>query len=203
MRIRAFLALSFSLPVTRRIADEAAKLKAPFEEAGLRVTWVPAANLHVTLLFLGGIEEELVEGIAGRLRRVAAGIAPFEMRARGWGAFPSLERPRVLWAGVDAGPALGELAKGAREAMLGLGIALDPDDDKRGFHPHVTVGRVKDGHGPVPAVFREAGGLDFGSSAASEIVVYESAPVSRGVEYRVRARVPLGASPASASGKST
>jgi 2'-5' RNA ligase len=193
MRIRAFLALSFSLPVTRRIADEAAKLHAPFEEAGLRVTWVPAANLHVTLVFLGAIEEELVEGIAGRLRTAvaAAEIAPFEMRARGWAAFPSIEKPRVLWAGVDGGAAIGKLAKVAREAMAGLGIALDPDDDKRGFHPHVTVGRVKDGHGAAPALFSD-GAIEFGSSVASEIVLYESAAVSRGVEYRVRARVPLG-----------
>lgn len=194
MRIRAFLALGFSLPITRRIADEAAKLKAPFDEAGLRVTWVPAANLHVTLVFLGTIEEELVEGIAGRLRKVAAGIQPFELRARGWGAFPSVDQPRVVWAGVDGGAALGRLAKEAREAMLGLGIALDPDDDKRGFHAHVTVGRVKDGHGAAPGALRDGAALDFGSSVASEIVLYESAAsgVSRGVEYRVRARVPLG-----------
>src|SRR5262245_987198 len=87
-RVRTFLAACFSVAVTRRIAEEVARRKGPVADAGLRVAWVPAANLHVTLKFIGSIPEELLEGIGLRLRRVVAQSAPFEARARGFGAFP-------------------------------------------------------------------------------------------------------------------
>ncbi len=65
MRIRAFLALNFSIAVTRRIAEEIERRKAALKDA--RVAWVPAANLHVTLKFLGSTAVEVVEAIGARL----------------------------------------------------------------------------------------------------------------------------------------
>ena len=108
---RIFLALNFSVAVTRKIAEEVARLQPPMTEAGFRVAWVPAANLHVTLRFIGSIEESLVEGVTGACRRVAAGHAPIEAKAGGVGAFPSLQKPTVLWVGVQAPPALSALQR--------------------------------------------------------------------------------------------
>ena len=183
---RIFLALNFSVAVTRKIAEEVARLHQPMSEAGFRVAWVPAANLHLTLRFIGSVEENLIEGITGACKRVAARHAPIEARAGGVGAFPSPQKPSVLWVGVEAPPALAALQRDVEGAMVELGF----DKEERAYHPHVTVGRVKEGRGSAAEVWKSEAQL--GSSLLQEIVVYESKTRSAGAEYLARARVPLG-----------
>jgi 2'-5' RNA ligase len=182
---RIFVALNFSVAVTRRIAEELERRKKPLADAGVRVAWVPAANLHVTLRFIGSVADELVEGITGALARVAQRHAPFDAKAAGLGAFPSLAKPNVLWIGVVA-PQLAALQRDVEGALVELG--LDPEE--RPFHPHVTVGRVKESRGDVTPLWTSD--VDCGSSPLGEIIVYESKTRSSGAEYLARARVPLG-----------
>ncbi len=122
------------------------------------------------------------------MTRVAQQHAPIEAKAAGLGAFPSLTRPNVLWIGVVA-PSLAALQRDVEGALVDLG--LDPEE--RAFHPHVTVGRVKEsrpGQSDLTALW--SGDVDCGSSPLSEIIVYESKTRSSGAEYIARARVPLG-----------
>ncbi len=183
---RIFLALNFSVAVTRRIAEEVERLKQPMAEAGFRVAWVPAANLHLTLRFIGSTEEDLIEAITGACKRVAARHAPIEANAVGFGAFPSANKPHVLWVGVQAPPALIALQREVEAAVVELGF----EKEERAYHPHVTVGRVKESHGSASEVWK--GDAQLGSSLLQEIVVYESKTRSAGAEYIARARVPLG-----------
>jgi 2'-5' RNA ligase len=182
---RIFLALNFSVAVTRRIAEEVERKKQPLADAGFRVAWVPAANLHPTVKFLGSIRDEAIEGIVGSLGRLAPRHQPIEARAVGLGAFPSLSKPNVLWVGVEA-PALAALQREVEGAMVELGF----EKEERIFHPHVTVGRVKEARGDATALWQS--GVDCGSSPLAELVVYESKTRSAGAEYIARARVPLG-----------
>src|SRR5690349_14387731 len=92
-RIRTFLAINLSVAVTRKVAEEVDRLR---KGISAKVSWVSPANLHVTLRFLGSIDENLIDGIAVRLKKVAARNPPFEARARGLGDFNG----HVLWAGV-------------------------------------------------------------------------------------------------------
>src|SRR5437899_4846337 len=161
---RIFLALNFSVAVTRKIAEEVERLKPAMVDAGYRVAWVPAANLHLTLRFLGSIGEELIEGVAGACRRVAARHQPIEARAAGVGAFPSAQKPSVLWVGVEAPAALSALQREIEAAMVELG--LDPEE--RAYHPHVTVGRVKETRGASAAELWKSDAA-LGSSPLSEI----------------------------------
>src|SRR5437899_1268049 len=108
-RLRVFLALTFSVATTRKIAEEIERQKKGVQA---KVAWVPPANLHLTLRFLGSIDENLVDGIEVRLKKVAARHQPFEARARGLGSFPG-----VLWVGVDGGEALLKLQKDVEGAM--------------------------------------------------------------------------------------
>jgi 2'-5' RNA ligase len=183
---RIFLALNFSVAVTRRIAEEVARFHQPMADAGFRVAWVPAANLHLTLRFIGSIEEDLIEGVTGACKKVAARHRPIEANAVGLGAFPSPNKPNVLWVGVQAPPALAALQGDVEAAMVELGF----DKEERAYHPHVTVGRVKEHRGSAADIWKSDAQL--GSSLMSEIVVYESRTRSAGAEYVARARVPLG-----------
>ena len=181
MTIRTFVGLNLSVAVTRRIAEEVERARADVGDA--KVAWVPPANYHVTLFFCGSVEEELVDAMAERLRRQLASVQPFEVKAGGLGVFPSHERPRVLWVGVDGGQQLIDLQKAVEEVMVGLGL---PKEDRK-FHPHVTVGRVKSG---TSITWESA--AELGVSHPPDIVVYESRTTAKGSEYTARARVPLG-----------
>jgi 2'-5' RNA ligase len=97
--------------------------------------WTRPGQLHVTLRFLGAVPAAAVAGIADRLRGV--GFGAFDLVARGFGAFPSLRSPRVLWTGLSPGAPL-EALHGEIERRLSGAAA--PDD--RRFSPHLTLARL-------------------------------------------------------------
>jgi 2'-5' RNA ligase len=152
---------------------------------------VPAANLHVTVKFLGPVKASAVEAIRDRLARDLAARPPFELEARGLGAFPSPARARILWAGLAPSPGLAALADAVEGGMEALGFARE----ERAFHPHLTIARVKQGEsGPaVAAALAERADLVFGSGRVVEAVLYESRTLPSGSEYVALARVGLGA----------
>jgi RNA 2',3'-cyclic 3'-phosphodiesterase len=186
-RIRAFLAADLAVATVRRIAEAQAAMRRAAEAGGFRVSWVDPSRMHVTLKFLGDIRAELVPAIGDRLARALEGRRAFEVEAAGVGAFPSPERPRVLWAGLRDGGAVGEVARATEGAMVDLGLPAE----ERAFHAHVTLGRVKEA--PSPADFladlREA---SFGKSFIHDVVLYQSTLNPKGPEYRALLRVPLG-----------
>jgi 2'-5' RNA ligase len=184
---RLFLAVNLSVAVTRKIGEAIGKMRQAAERRGLRVGWVPPANLHVTLKYLGWSSAEVVEAVRDQVAALSSGLGAFELGARGTGGFPSETGARVLWVGVsDPAGVLGPLAERVDVAMAGLGYARE----ERPFHPHVTVGRVKEGKGTeeVLAPFR---GVDFGSSTVRDIVLYESFTKASGSEYVAQFRHPL------------
>ena len=186
-RIRAFLATDLAVVVVRRIADAQATMRRAAEARGFRVSWVDPSRMHVTLKFLGDIRSELVPAIGERLSRVLLTRRPFDVDAVGFGAFPDVERPRVLWAGLRETGAMDELFRAVEGAMVELGLPAE----ERAFHAHLTIGRVKEAAGPADFLsdHRET---SFGVSRIDDVVLYHSTLHSKGPEYRALQRVPLG-----------
>jgi 2'-5' RNA ligase len=162
--------------------------------------WVRPESLHITLKFIGEQPPERVEAIAERSRRVES--SAFEIRAGGYGFFPSAKAPRVFWIGIDAGPQLAELAESIDIATAELGI---PRED-RPFSPHLTLarGRGRSGSpkwrkGDSPnatfAVLAKRlaamGELDFGAMTAQEFILYQSHLSPKGSKYTKLQRFPM------------
>jgi 2'-5' RNA ligase len=193
--MRTFIGICFSVGTTRRIADAMEKKAGELAPLGWKLAWVPPANLHVTLKFLGSIPPESIDAVTlGLRRRIGALQAPV-LRARGLGVFPIEPgaNPDVLWVGVEGGKPLEAVQRMVELEMVELGFAKD----ERAYHPHVTVARVVE---PPPAEHRGAflsdgAGLDFGEERIPEIIVFESRSVQKanraGVEYLAKARVPF------------
>ncbi len=189
MKIRSFIAINFPVATTRRIAEEIGKLSEEARTVGHDIAWVPAANLHLTMKFLGMIEEESVAAIVSRLQRELVARTPFELEARGIGVFPEGATPRVLWAGVKASQALGLLQQDLERWLAETGFPREP----RAFHPHVTIGRVKTvGTTPLAPLVQSRSELVLGSGRATELVVYESRTRRSGSEYIALGRVAIG-----------
>jgi 2'-5' RNA ligase len=134
--IRAFIAVD--LP--KEIKMEIDKMIAGFRQTDAGIRWVKAANLHLTLRFLGNIPEQSIQPLAENIRGEVGGLGSFEMSLSGLGGFPNLRRPRVIWVGTGTGTEkLKELAVGVEKAAVesGFGIGDKP------FSSHLTIGRVK------------------------------------------------------------
>lgn len=186
--IRTFVAVNLSLQSLRAIAEMQRELRSELKRTGASVRWVPSANMHQTVKFLGDVDVELTEGIAAALKSVAADVAPFRLEAFGFGAFPNPGRPRVIWVGIkDPAGGLLRLHQGVEAALEVIGFPME----NRPFRPHVTLGRVKRGACDLSDAVARFGERSFGTSTVSELTLYESRLHRSGAEYVARARVPL------------
>jgi 2'-5' RNA ligase len=154
------------------------------------VSWVAAENFHVTLKFLGGIDESRVPPVIAALDVAVRRHARFAIEVAGLGAFPSPARARVLWAGIVAGDGpLGALAATVDTALTPLGFPRE----ERPFSPHVTLGRVREPRRePALAEALTANkGPRFGRVAVDEVTLMRSDLSPRGARYTPLAGLPL------------
>ena len=100
--MRLFVALNLPEGI-RRALWEAAE---PLRHLGLPVKWVRPDGIHITLKFLGEVTDTREPELRAALGRVAAPGHPVPVAVGGFGAFPTIERPRVLWAGLEPDPAV-------------------------------------------------------------------------------------------------
>ncbi|MDY0039011.1 MAG: RNA 2',3'-cyclic phosphodiesterase [Desulforhabdus sp.] len=134
--LRTFIAIDVPTPVK----SELDRLEKELKRSGADVSWVSPERVHLTLKFLGNVAEESIAEIKQALQQVAASSAPFRLQPASCGAFPSLKRMRVVWAGLrgDDG-ALRTLQKRVEAALVPLGF----QPEERPFRAHLTLGRVK------------------------------------------------------------
>lgn len=134
--IRTFIAIELN----PQAHDELAGLQENLKRAGADVKWVEPRNIHLTLRFLGDVEPKKTEEVKKTLAEIAAGFRPFELIIKDVGAFPDLSSPRVIWAGVGLGAAE---SIGIAEAIETRLRAAGIPEGERKFHPHITLGRVR------------------------------------------------------------
>jgi len=190
--IRAFVAILLCDAVREAVAAMVERLR----PLGPPVAWVPAANLHVTLQFLGNQPEERLAAATEALHAAAAKSAPIEVTLHGIGAFPGLERQRILWVGL----ALGALEVRALQERVAVALAREgfPREDSA-WHPHLTIGRVYDERrwrreaGPaLRQALAQAATTGFGTARIAEVALMQSDLSPRGARYTVRGAVVLG-----------
>jgi RNA 2',3'-cyclic 3'-phosphodiesterase len=132
---RLFVALIPPVTVQTELAEMAVPL------AGLR--WVPTENIHLTLRFIGEMDDVRTDRFIESLTRVR--VEPFVLPVAKTGLFPTRGPAKVLWVGVGSGHTrLYQLRKQVDEALL----AVDPGLAMPGFHPHFTVARLDGTHEP-------------------------------------------------------
>ena len=145
-----------------------------------RARWVRPENLHVTLKFIGHVDNGKLDAIRAALAEVRFDD-PVEMRFRGLGFFPNAKRPRVFWAGMEASANLSPLAAEVDTRLKKLGI---PSETKE-FAPHLTLARfdppgISEG---LSAIVQENVAREFGAVASREFHLFESKTKPTGAEY--------------------
>ncbi len=136
--LRAFLASEIPALLQDEIQAATAALRERLGDEWIR--WVPPRNIHLTLKFLGDISPVNLGLLKQMLIAEAAQHAAFEIEIAGLGSYPTPRRPRVLWIGVHAPPALLSLQRAVELTAARLGYG---SPEERAFSPHLTIGRVR------------------------------------------------------------
>ncbi len=136
--IRAFIAIELPAPIREALAALQDRLGRQEERAA---KWVAPQGIHLTFKFLGDVPAERLPAITEAMTQVAGKHSPLNLHLDRAGCFPGLERPRVIWIGLDGD--LGALADLQRSIEIHLSRLGFPRED-RGFTPHLTLARLRD-----------------------------------------------------------
>ena len=184
--MRLFLAINLPEAVRRTVYDATLELR----RAAPSVRWVQPDTLHLTLKFLGEVVEARLTELRRALNEGASGTAAFEVMLRAVGAFPNFRRPRVVWLDVANPEALVRLQQRIEEAYVPLGFPREA----RGFHPHLTLGRMGDGIAgyELRGLERAAGEIKYEAQVRVESVELMQSRLSpQGARYEPVASVAL------------
>ena len=191
---RAFL----GLPLPESIRTTLAHCQVPFREAGVRASWVPPENFHLTLSFLGNISHDHVAALDEVLSVSLMTHDALHLQLGTLGAFPSAKRPAVVWTGIDVvhGDAVA-LHKEISDVVAGLGISVE----RRAIQPHVTLFRMRRGHGAgtVTRCLEAAAPPDSDAFWVDNVALWRSELRRGGAAYHILKEYPLKCLPSTSS----
>jgi 2'-5' RNA ligase len=177
--VRAFIAVDLDREIKTSLEGVVRALQATRAD----VRWTNAGGMHLTLKFLGSVDDGQAVRIQQVLTEVARRHPAFPLRPVGTGAFPNARAPRVLWVGFAAEPGLLSLQEDIDTSLEVEGF----ERESRAFTPHLTLGRVK-GPGRIDKAMLE---LDkhreaaFGNMIARKVTLFESLLRPQGAEHRI------------------
>lgn len=177
-----------ALPIAEPGRGEIVKLLGRLRESQWPLRLVHDHGLHLTMKFFGEVQPGRLDVIEEAVRAAVPGTGALALQLTGVGAFPSTQRPRIIWAGLDAPPAL-ELLQDRLERRAEA-IGFPPESVP--FRPHVTLARVREGNrlpaGAIEGLGEQVEPVGF---VATELVLYESVLGRGGPRYEPRLTLEL------------
>lgn len=183
--IRTFVCIEIDDELRRKMSQVSARLSV----AGADVKWVAERNIHLTLKFLGGVEETAIPEVCAAVGKVAGEYEGFDVKIAGLGTFPPGGNPRVIWCGLE------EPSGALEKIYYALDEALAPYAEKeehRKFSPHITLGRVGTPRRreEMQRLIDENRALEIGAQPVERVTVMMSELTPKGPFY-----TPLGVAP--------
>jgi 2'-5' RNA ligase len=188
--MRTFIAIELSAEIKAALN----KLQEQLKTANADVKWVKPQNIHLTLKFLGEIDEKKLKMIIQILEDASGKMSSFYIRLSSLGAFPKINFPRVIWVGIDKGDKeTQELAAALEEKIAKIGIPKE----SRPFSSHITIGRIRSALnrenlvkilGELAAQFSNQAAAEF---RVTKITLFKSTLMPQGPIYEVIKEAPL------------
>lgn len=187
--MRLFVAIDLDPEIRERLAGYVEGL----EKLATDVRWTPPEAWHITLKFIGEVDEVMLPRIKEQLAKISP--APAHIGFRGTGFFPAPRSARVFWAGVEGDANLLNLAEAVERTLGAIGIAFE----ERAFTPHLTLARSGSGKkeragnkfAKLQQRLSKMAEPDFGTMTAREFFLYQSKTSPKGAEYTKLARYEL------------
>jgi 2'-5' RNA ligase len=173
----------FALPAALKAVDKLAEFQEIMQQNSRGLKIVPVENYHITLKFLGQVDEKVWKSIIADFSSVSLATKPVPYKLKGTGAFPGLKRPSVLWLGIDVDvKCISEIQAVIENLSHQYGFA----PEKRGFTPHLTVARIK-WKDPLQENIRDYFSRNaetfYAESEFDRVVLFESALTTKGPVY--------------------
>jgi 2'-5' RNA ligase len=181
--MRTFVAIELPEEIRGMLAVQ----QAQFRGAAADARWTRPEGIHLTLKFLGEVQENQVARVKKALWEIGS-FEPFKVHIKGFGFFPEAARPHVFWAGIDTSPQLSQLAARVEASLAPLGFA----PERRAFSPHLTLVRFKIPRRQPKLQELIAGQRDavLSEFEVSEFFLWESKLTPQGAQYQKIARFP-------------
>lgn len=183
--MRLFLGVPCPKPVALELAEAFQELEVI---EGLKTVGV--GNYHITVKFIGDEGLDFCSRLDSGLQRMLPVVGPLQLKLKHVGVFPNMGNPRIIWGGIRPRGELIELNEAVENITADLGIKKE----KRDYHPHVTIGRLKkppaDKHLLVNWL-KKYGSEEFGKFQASHLVLYESDLTPEGPVYKEVMKWPI------------
>jgi 2'-5' RNA ligase len=173
--------LFFGLEIPETIKADLLQVKTQI--AGAR--WQSRGQLHLTLAFLGEVEEQQLPRACELAQSVTQ--RAFELEVRGLGCFGATDNPKILWAGVSPETELRALQQDLATRLAGGGFSLKNPN----FKPHITVSRFRPPAGSVASLIESRRNTEFGTMPVRHFALFESTPGPGGSVYTVLERFVL------------
>ena len=174
--IRLFVALELPFDVRERLLGVMGGVPG--------AKWQDDAQLHLTLRFIGEVEESKLADIHSALSAIS--FEPFDMSIESTGLFGTIKKPRFLWAGVTPEKPLKQLAKKIEAALVRCGLA----PETRKFVPHITLARCKRDATRITRFLERSADLSTASWSVDHFVLYRSHLGHGGAHYEPVAHYP-------------
>ncbi|HEY69291.1 MAG TPA: RNA 2',3'-cyclic phosphodiesterase [Anaerolineae bacterium] len=181
--MRLFVAIELPTDLRRLLEEHSDTLSSMIHTRIIR--WVRPEGIHLTLKFLGDVSDGKLEAVKAAVRTVGPHFSPFEYSVGNLGCFPNARRPRVIWVGVqEPSGRLKALQAEIEQAYQTLGF----EKERRSFHPHLTLGRVRRGvshaeHQAVADAIINVAPISLGDYRVEEICLYRSELKPTGAVY--------------------
>jgi RNA 2',3'-cyclic 3'-phosphodiesterase len=183
--LRSFIAIN----IPDEIKSEIGEIIHAMMKYGGDIKWVSALNLHITLKFLGTVEETALPEIQNSLRSAVSSYLPFCIKIYGTGVFPNRKYPRVIWTGIEDSVSLKNLKRDIENAMTVHGYQKEDKD----FSPHLTLGRVRSQKGIIATLLEldKFKAKDFGVTEVDRVNLMKSDLKPQGPEYSCLFQIPF------------
>jgi 2'-5' RNA ligase len=168
--IRSFLAFELPPQIRHVLTD----LFEEVRKAPLDVRWVRPEGIHLTVVFMGNVQEQDLSPMGERVGETCSRFGPFTMALKGMGCFPNNRNPRVLWIGMEG--TLDRMSRFRNELQEGL-LPFGIKEEKREFRPHLTLGRFKKPlkrSADLERLLFEHKGLTSHACSLNELVFFQS-----------------------------
>lgn len=178
MNVRLFVAVEISEEIRKKLGGFQDKLK----KANADVGWVAPENLHITLKFIGSIDEEKIDEVVRIIKDSVACTKPFDLNYMGVGTFPTEKNPRIIYAdAIDPGGILAKIHEKLDNQLVALGVK----HEDRQFEAHLTVGRIKTRKNvkKLIEILNSYNGFHFGLEQVTRIVLMKSDLLQKGPIY--------------------
>ncbi len=184
--VRTFIAINLGNTLQRTLSEVIDK----FASSKASVRWVAPEIAHLTLKFLGNVEEARLPEVFAACHRAVEGFDPIELELRAVGCFPNMKRPRVVWLGIEKGA---EDVKRLQQRVESELEMIGFPKEERQFRAHLTIGRVKgqQGMSHLCRLLEEERNVFIGSMRADKISVMKSKTLSTGPVYTELEAIPF------------